>query len=73
MPSMTLWMEEELGQRGLGKELGVVRGETGQFRTACSNSLWGEHAAKKLSLIRKLLESLLLIHHSISSCQLPLP
>ena len=58
---------EELGQRGLGQELGAVRGEMGQFRTASSNSLWREQ------LIRKLLESLLLIHHSISSCQQPLP
>ena len=37
---------EELGQRGLGQELGAVRGEMGQFRTASSNSLWREHAAK---------------------------
>lgn len=42
---------EELGQRGLGQELGVVRGETGQFRTASSNSLWGEHAAKNCLLL----------------------
>ena len=71
-PILWPWMEKSWGRGAWGRSWG----QSGKRQASSGQhppTAYGESMLKKLSLIRKLLESLLLIHRSISSCQQPLP